>query len=70
VFQLLSHQDNTEEAQETVVQWLGCAAYAHALSIVLTYNKRSILEADPDYLKDGTTDAQEEFLLKAGWTAL
>jgi hypothetical protein len=22
------------------------------------------------YPKDGTTDAQEEFLLKAGWTAL
>jgi hypothetical protein len=53
-----------------VVQWLGCAAYAHALSIVLAYNKRSILKADPDYPKDGTTGAQEEFFRKAGWTAL
>src|SRR5258708_8821424 len=38
--------DNFEEARETVVQWLGCAPFAHALSIVLACNKRSILEAD------------------------
>ncbi|KAG1839131.1 hypothetical protein DFJ58DRAFT_733490 [Suillus subalutaceus] len=48
--------DNIEEAQETVVQWLGCAAFAHALSVMLACNKRSILEADPDYPRDGTTD--------------
>ncbi|KAG2340693.1 hypothetical protein BDR05DRAFT_1002308 [Suillus weaverae] len=54
--------DNIVEAQETVVQLLGCAAFAHALSIMLAYNKRCILEADPDYPRDGTTDAQEECL--------
>ncbi|KAG1775944.1 hypothetical protein EV702DRAFT_1233409 [Suillus placidus] len=54
--------DNIEEAQETVVQLLGCAAFAHALSIMLAYNKRCILEADPDYPRDSTTDAQEECL--------
>jgi hypothetical protein len=69
VFQLLGHQDNIGESQETVVQWLGCAAYAHALSIVLAYNKRSILpvKAYPDFLKDGTTDVQEEFPEQDGW---
>ncbi|KAG1770555.1 hypothetical protein EV702DRAFT_977910, partial [Suillus placidus] len=62
--------DNIEEAKETVVQWLGCAAFTHALSIMLAYNTRCILEADPDYPRDGTTDAQEEFILEAAWTTL
>ncbi|KAG1721806.1 hypothetical protein EDB19DRAFT_1646166 [Suillus lakei] len=62
--------DNFEEARETVVQWLGCAPFAHALSIVLACNKRSILEADPSYPRDGTTDAQEEFILEAAWATL
>jgi hypothetical protein len=62
--------DNFEEARETVAQWLGCAPFAHALSIVLAYNKRSTLEADPGYPTDGTTDAQEEFILDAAWTTL
>ncbi|KAG2348250.1 hypothetical protein BDR05DRAFT_956802 [Suillus weaverae] len=35
---------------------------------MLAYNERSILEADPDYPRDGTTDAQEEFILEAAWT--
>ncbi|KAG1829042.1 hypothetical protein DFJ58DRAFT_737497 [Suillus subalutaceus] len=62
--------DNIEEVQETVVQWLGCAAFAHALSIMLACNKRSILEADTDYPRDGTADTQEEFILKAAWPTL
>ncbi|KAG1752795.1 hypothetical protein EDB19DRAFT_2035386 [Suillus lakei] len=62
--------DNFEEARETVVQWLGCAPFAHTLSIVLACNKRSILEADPSYPRDGTTDAQEEFILEAAWATL
>ncbi|KAG1732043.1 hypothetical protein EDB19DRAFT_1912221 [Suillus lakei] len=57
--------DNIEEAQETVVQWLGCGAFVHALSIMLASNKRCILEADPDHPRDGTTDVQEEFILEA-----
>ncbi|KAG1852182.1 hypothetical protein F4604DRAFT_1592098, partial [Suillus subluteus] len=62
--------DNIKEAQETVVQWLGCAAFAHALSIMLTCNKCSILEAVPDCPRDGTADAQEEFILEATWSTL
>jgi hypothetical protein len=62
--------DNFEEARETVAQWLGCAPFAHALSIMLACNKCSTLEADPDYPRDGTTDAQEEFILDAAWTTL
>ncbi|KAG2156784.1 uncharacterized protein EDB93DRAFT_1307406, partial [Suillus bovinus] len=62
--------NNIKDTQETVVQCLGCAAFAHALSIMLTYNKHSILEADPDYPREGTTDMQEEFILKAAWMTL
>ncbi|KAG1785321.1 uncharacterized protein HD556DRAFT_1450827 [Suillus plorans] len=62
--------DNIKDARETVVQWLGCAAFAHALSTMLAYNKRSILEAHPNYPRDGTADAQEEFILGAAWTTL
>ncbi|KAG1717558.1 hypothetical protein EDB19DRAFT_2001825 [Suillus lakei] len=38
--------------------------------IVLACNKRSILEADPSYPRDGTTDTQEEFILEATWATL
>ncbi|KAG1733172.1 hypothetical protein EDD22DRAFT_368563 [Suillus occidentalis] len=37
---------------------------------MLACNKRSTLEADPGYPGDGTTDAQEEFILDAAWTTL
>ncbi|KAG2346981.1 hypothetical protein BDR05DRAFT_958441 [Suillus weaverae] len=37
---------------------------------MLAYNKRCILEADPNYPRDGTTDVQEEFILEAAWTTL
>ncbi|KAG1758355.1 hypothetical protein EDD22DRAFT_956979 [Suillus occidentalis] len=49
--------DNIKEARETVAIMLAC-------------NKRSTLEADPGYPGDGTTDAQEEFILNAAWTTL
>ncbi|KAG2348386.1 hypothetical protein BDR05DRAFT_956984 [Suillus weaverae] len=35
---------------------------------MLAYNKRCILEADPNHPRDGTTDMQEEFILEAAWT--
>ncbi|KAG1777063.1 hypothetical protein EV702DRAFT_970383 [Suillus placidus] len=62
--------DNIEEARETVVQWLGCAPFAHALSIMLAHHKRSILEADADYPRDGTMEAQDEFILDTAWMTL
>ncbi|KAG1836093.1 hypothetical protein DFJ58DRAFT_670008 [Suillus subalutaceus] len=37
---------------------------------MFAYNKRSISEEDPDCPRGGTTDAQEEFVLEAAWTAL
>ncbi|KAG1760935.1 hypothetical protein EDD22DRAFT_48374 [Suillus occidentalis] len=37
---------------------------------MLACNKRSTLEANPGYPGDGTTDAQEEFVLDAAWTTL
>ncbi|KAG2359541.1 hypothetical protein BDR07DRAFT_1611292 [Suillus spraguei] len=51
--------DDIEEAKETVMQF-----------ITLAYNKRSILEADPNYLRDGSAESQDEFLLEAAWTVL
>jgi hypothetical protein len=58
------------QCRAAVAQWLGCAPFAHALSIVLACNKHSTLEADPGYPGDGTTDAQEESILDAAWTTL
>ncbi|KAG0691978.1 hypothetical protein DFH29DRAFT_1074083 [Suillus ampliporus] len=51
--------DNIQEAQENVVH-----------CIMLAHHKRSTLEADPDYPRDGNTEAQEEFILEAAWTTL
>lgn len=45
---------NVEEAQETGAM----------------LRLRGILDVDPDYPRDGTMDAQEEFILKATWMTL
>ncbi|KAG1764691.1 hypothetical protein EV702DRAFT_1215288 [Suillus placidus] len=65
-------QGDTEDALARPVHrplWKG-AVNMERESIMLAYDKHCILEADSDYPRDGTTDAQEEFILEAAWTTL